>query len=76
MQRKDFRLIGIKGFGLSIPGGDVWRSDLADRYGVRMIEGTTDNIHSELQDMVQNRANDYAYSYNLLMLGYFEAKGL
>jgi hypothetical protein len=64
---KDYRLLAINGFTLEVPGTsdtDAARS----RYGVKIIEGTSDALCSTEQGNLIKKSRAYAEKYNQTMI--------
>lgn len=64
----DFRFIGVYGFTAEVPGMEE-KGGLVKKYGVRMIQGTSDAPCDEEHAQLDARAREYARAYNLELLG-------
>ena len=64
LRRGDKRLVGVNGYALTVPGTDLPTDLVARRYGVRAIEGTSDNGEHDLNQA----ARVYATLYNQALL--------
>jgi hypothetical protein len=70
LARVDRRLIGVRGYALSVPGVDDFASGLLSwRYEVVAIEGTSDFIASPVQQEFQTLLTAFAREYNRGLLG-------
>jgi len=69
--RGDFRLIGIAGRGILVPGADsVLGADAANMCAVRVVPGTGDVITSALTRQLNAVATAYARAYNRTLLAH------
>jgi hypothetical protein len=73
LKRKDFRFVGIRGYTLEVPG--IERKDILTRYGIKVIEGTSDAIVDKEDGRLQKLARDYAKRYNALLMEYLDNNG-
>jgi hypothetical protein len=65
----DSRLLGIYGYTWMIPGiPEEHRLEYKDKYGLRMIEGTSDSIQNEEHGRLISAATTYAKKYNAEIL--------
>jgi hypothetical protein len=64
----DFRFIGLYGFSTYFPGVENNDLEFIDRYGSRILEGTSDSIESEDHGKLITIAEDYAKTYNITHL--------
>jgi hypothetical protein len=63
--RRDYRLRGVYGLTLSIPGTEPsMKFELEKRYGVNPIEGTSDNRVNQEHSRLIELAHSYASTYN------------
>lgn len=68
VKKGDYRFVGVNDRGLMIPGVDD--SDIKviqARYGVRVIENTTDKPRTKQEEELQGVAWGYAAEYNKLL---------
>jgi hypothetical protein len=65
----DHRFIGIFGIGLSTPGAP---RELAKKYGVNPIKGTSDCIIGHEMGRLQSLAIKYAETYNKMLLEHLQ----
>jgi len=67
-RRGDFRLMGLQGYSLDVPGTDL-PFDLVQReYGLRIIEGGTDAYRNDEERRINENAYEYATEYNRRIL--------
>ena len=62
---KDFRLLGVRGFALEVPG--VQEDNplvIQSTYGIKIIEGTSDVVTGPEQEQLNANARTYAEKYN------------
>jgi hypothetical protein len=64
----DYRLLGVKGFTVEVPGVGRDAYDLEKRYGVKVIEGTSDAFSVDEDRRLNEDARAYAKRYNELVL--------
>ena len=60
----DLRFVGVMGIGLIVPGVPDYHEKYAAKYGVRVIENTSDAIESKEHGRLQEVAYEYAEKYN------------
>jgi hypothetical protein len=70
MRRGDYRFLGIVELGEWIPGVQD-RPDATEKYGVRFIEGTGDDVDA----VVEDSAREYAEIFNRLLLRRLKTSG-
>jgi TPR repeat protein len=65
----DFRLVGVYGYSVEVPGAptDDW-FEVKSKYGIRMIEGTSDTESGPEEEAFNNNARSYARKYNEVIL--------
>jgi len=68
VSKGDLRFVGVMGFGLLVPGVPDYQEKYAARYGVRVIENTSDAIENEEHRRLQDAAYRYAEKYNSLLI--------
>jgi len=66
IDRHDFRLVGVMGLGLHVPGMPRYRDYEPDQ--VRVIEGTSDFYQTSAESWFNNIAWIYAESYNQVLI--------
>lgn len=66
--RDDFRFIGLYGYAQYFPGTNENDYPLINKYGISMIEGTSDLIESEKHKELIRKAKQYAEIYNSALL--------
>jgi hypothetical protein len=71
-RKRDFRLVGVLGIGLSTPGVTVESSKRLlgpqRHLGIKTISGTSDMISSPDHEQMIQRAHEYAKAYNAQMM--------
>lgn len=69
--KSDLRFVGVMGFALEIPGvpSAHWKH-YKDTYGVRIIPGTSDAYESIEHQNLNEKAREYAATYNKLLMQY------
>ena len=65
VKRRDFRFIGIYGY---VPYTPAIAPEIAERYGVRYLQGTSNSLHGPGGGRLQRLAVSYAKQYNTFML--------
>jgi len=68
VSKGDLRFVGVMGVGLLVPGVPDYQEKYAARYGVRVIENTSDAIENEEHRRLQDVAYHYAEKYNSLLI--------
>jgi hypothetical protein len=68
VSKGDFRFVGVMGLALAVPGVPDYQDKYAAKYGVRVIEHTSDAIESSEHAQLQEVARTYAERYNKLLL--------
>lgn len=63
----DLRFLGIAGYVVEVPGAETSRH-LHEKYGVRVIEGTSDVVFGREHSRLIGVARRYARQYNALLL--------
>lgn len=75
LEKKDTRFIGVYNYAVSLPGILTQeQSYIKDKYGVRMIEGTSDAIESDEHAKLMTLAYKYAKEYNQKLLEILKKK--
>ncbi len=64
----DFKFIGIYGYSCSSPGVEKENLALIQKYGMRCLDGTSDNIESDFHMRLIETAIRYAEKYNHFLL--------
>jgi hypothetical protein len=64
MKNGDYRLLAVYGFTTEVPGTDLSAYEAKDRYGVRVIEGTSDDMRWPGEKWLNDNARAYAEKYN------------
>jgi len=70
IRRNDFRFLAVKGYALTVPGIDDYHEWFGLKHKYRIIEGTTDTPRDNEDFRLQDRAIEYAKSYNLVIRDY------
>lgn len=68
VSKKDFRFVGVMGFAMIVPGVPDYAQKYSDKYGVRLIENTSDCIEGPQHEELQRVAREYAEKYNRILL--------
>jgi hypothetical protein len=72
--RNDWRFVGVMGYTTEVPGVEHFSKQYRKEYGVRVIEGTTDNVTSPDLAHLNEIAHSYALKYNKLLLKKIQSK--
>ncbi len=64
----DRRFLMNLGFGGSVPGVTNWSTEMREKYGTRILDGTGDMVFGPIHEEFKKVANDYAEKYNQLLL--------
>jgi hypothetical protein len=64
----DFRFVGINGYTCYPPGVEKEDLKLAQKYDIRCLEGTSDDIENELHGRLIEAAIKYAEKYNRFLI--------
>jgi hypothetical protein len=64
VESKDFRLLGVRGYVLEVPGTNKDLQTIKSTYGVREIEGTSDAVEGPQHKALIDNARQYAEKYN------------
>lgn len=67
LKKGDRRFVGVMQYGLDIPGLRINRLVAENKYGVRVIDNTSDAIESNEHLQLQLGAKKYAETYNKLL---------
>ena len=68
-RRGDFRLVGVQGRGVELPGADsILGQQSAMRCATRIVPFTSDAISSDAVRDLNGVARSYAHAYNLRLL--------
>ena len=70
IKRGDYRFVGVMGFALIIPGVPDYDEKYEKSNSVKIIEGTTDSYEDSVALRIAVFKNEYATSYNKLLLEY------
>ena len=70
IRRNDLRFLAARGYALTVPGIDDYHERFSEKYKYRIIEGTTDTPKDNEGFRLQDRAIEYAKSYNLVIRDY------
>jgi hypothetical protein len=70
--RDDLRFIGLYGYAVFFPGVNQKDYPLIDKYGILMIEGTSDAIESEEHAELIDKAILYGEIYNTALLSHIK----
>jgi hypothetical protein len=65
---KDYRLHGVRGYAIEVPGAGTNVSALEQQYGIKVIEGTSDFFRDEEGRRLNENARAYAKKYNETVL--------
>ena len=69
LKKKDYTLLAVQGYTWVIPGTEeLKKSEYKARYGVRVIQGTSDAALNKEHLRLIHRATEYAASYNRYLL--------
>jgi len=71
---KDIRFVGIYGYSCSAPGIEEEYLSLTQKYGLRCLKGTSDNIEDDEHHRLIQTAIKYAEEYNINLLKKLKAK--
>lgn len=74
IERGDTRFIGVKGFTLQVPGVLGFDENFGQKYGVKIIEGTSDSHDDSASLAWQEFCEDYARNYNELLLSHIRSE--
>ena len=73
LSKGDHRLLAVRGLSISIPFTDPKDFDrLSERYGIKVIEGTTDALKNQKHRILVGKAIDYAMAYNACIIHYYK----
>ena len=76
IENGNFALLGIAGYTVTIPGVDESKKfEYREKYGLRILEGTSDVVHGTEHLRLIRLAKGYAKKYNLYMLNYMGGNG-
>jgi hypothetical protein len=64
LQRGDGRVLGVLGAACEVPGTRYMCSEAEAKYGLRILEGTSDEPHRGQEEAIDARARRYARVYN------------
>lgn len=67
---RDFRLLAMMGYAMTVPGVPDYKQKYSELVGVKLIRGTTDAITSSEQRRLQDAVQNYAEKYNKLVVNY------
>ena len=71
LSKNDKRLVGVNGYTWIIPGVEEQRKDdYRNRYGLRILEGTSDVIVNSEHGRLVGLAGQYAKKYNTYILAH------
>jgi hypothetical protein len=68
IKKGDLRFLAIKGYTLTVPGVEDYKSKYANKYSYRILEGTSDVVNGPEDLRFQSIAQRYAEKYNRLLL--------
>jgi hypothetical protein len=75
VDRSEFTFLGVYGFTWTIPGIDESKKfELRKKYGLKIIEGTSDAVQGDEHTRLQGLATEYAKKYNLYLLEHIKTK--
>jgi hypothetical protein len=75
VDRREFTLLGVDGYTWTIPGIDESKKfELRKKYGLKIIEGTSDVVQGDEHARLQELATEYAKKYNLHLLDHIKTK--
>jgi len=66
--RGDQRLLAVYGITVEVPGVDTSVATLRQRYGLRILEGTSDAIKGPQDRLLNENARKYAKKYNRIII--------
>jgi hypothetical protein len=64
----DRRLLAIRGYTIEIPGVRGETTALRAKYGIRMLEGTSDAYENQNSQQINENARKYASIYNRVVI--------
>jgi hypothetical protein len=64
----DRRFLVNLGFGGSVPGVTNWSTEMREKYGTRILDGTGDMVFGVVHEQFKKVADNYAERYNQLLL--------
>lgn len=64
LEAGDVRLLGVLGVTCEVPGSVYMCSEAEQRYGLRVLKGTSDEPHEGREEELDARARRYARVYN------------
>ena len=70
IEKGDYRFVGVMGFALITPGVPDYDEKYEKSNSVKIIEGTTDSYEDSVALRIAVFKNEYATSYNKLLLEY------
>jgi hypothetical protein len=68
LSRGDRRLLAVYGYTVEVPGVDKPVATLRQKFGLRMLEGTSDAIKSPQDKIMNANARQYATKYNQIVI--------
>jgi hypothetical protein len=75
VDRSEFTFLGVYGYTWTIPGvEDSKKFELRKKYGLKIIEGTSDALQGEEHKRLQGLATEYVKKYNLYLLDHIKTK--
>jgi hypothetical protein len=66
--RGDRRLLAVYGYTTEVPGVNAGVTELRARYGLRMLEGTSDSYKGSKDKALNENARKYASLYNRVVI--------
>ncbi len=69
LEHNNTRFIGIYGYTIVLPGVTLkYQHNIMEKYGVKVIKGTSDKIESSLHAILTEKAYNYAQKYNTALI--------
>ncbi len=69
LEHNNTRFIGIYGYTTVLPGVTLkYQHNIMEKYGVKVIKGTSDKIESNLHAILIEKAYNYAQKYNSALI--------
>jgi hypothetical protein len=68
LARGDTRLLAVYGYTVEVPGVQADAEELRLKYGLRMLEGTSDSYKGDGAQRLNETARRYASAYNRIVI--------
>jgi len=69
----DFRLLAVRGYTIEVPGIKESVSKIEKKFGIKIIEGTSDAFEGPEHKYLNEIARKYAEQYNQTIINYLNA---